>query len=105
MANESRPSTRTTRTATLIDIAGSSRTKSFRKTISSEGESVTFPDWVTFGVFFNEGNNNVRIMFNNTGSNFRTMRPGDEIRVSLEGSVVVSAQGVGASGTLSCIFW
>jgi hypothetical protein len=79
--------------------------KSIRKAIPEAGVTIAIPSQVNEVIFKNEGENNILVMFNNTGLNYYTLEPKEKVQVHATEKTVFKAQGVGAEGTLAAIFW
>jgi hypothetical protein len=83
---------------------GSFSTKSFRKTISQAGESVSIPQKVNKLKVKNVGAVDIRIRFNNDGANYWTLKVGDKEDFDIGDSIIMDAAGVGGVGTLELVF-
>ena len=83
---------------------GSSSTKSFRKAIAQAGESIAIPLKVNKLKVQNVGTVDIRLRFNNGGTNYWTVFKGTKEEFDIGDSVIMDAAGVGGEGILECVF-
>jgi len=90
--------------AKSIERKGSSKTKSFRKTVAQAGVSVVIPDKVNSLKVQNVGTVDIRLRFNNTGTDYWTLKVDAIEEFNLGDNVAMDAAGVGADGIMECVF-